>query len=285
MRQTVRTSIPLNDIIFPYVKFNHPEFARVLTWMKQQVLTPEDLDDPDALVKTKGVFKEISANVGGIDFVFGTGGMHASVKPQRITATDEWLINVDVKGFYPALAGNRLAPEHLGEAYTREYAKLGPEREEWQKKKGKKCIEANALKLASNGPWGQSNNPYTIFFDSKYAMTIPINGQLLLCMLAEWLLVVPTIQLIQANTDGITYRIHRDFEPQAAAICKQWEAYTLLTLEYADYKGMWIRDVNNYIAQNMKGELKTKKAHTGIPTLCNARKVSAKLNHRHGTKI
>lgn len=262
MRQTIRSSIALKDIIFPYVYFNNPEFARVLTWMKEQVLSPDSLD-PEATVQTKGAFKGIVAHVGGIDFHFGTGGMHASVPAQRIIATEEWLLrDIDVEGYYPSLATvNRLAPAHLGEAYIREYAKLKPERKEWQKNKGKKCVEANALKLASNGPWGQSNNAFTIFFDSQYAMTIPINGQLLLCMLAEWLLVVPTLRLIQANTDGITYYVHRNFEPQAAEICKRWEAYTLLTLEYANYKRMWIRDVNNYVAENMKGELKQKGAY------------------------
>lgn len=262
-RQTYRSRIALNDIIFPYIRFSDPEFARVLTWMKAQVLAPEDLDDPDAQVKTKGVFKGIIANVGGIEFHFGTGGMHASVKPQRIIATDEWLIrDIDVKGFYPDIAiKNKLAPEHLGEAYTREYAKIPIEREEWQKKKGKKCVEANSLKLAANGPWGQSNNIYTSFYDPKYAMTIPINGQLLLCMLAEWLLTVPTLQIIQANTDGITYRIHREFEPHAAEIRKHWQNYTLLTLEDVSYKSMFIRDVNNYVAEDMKGELKQKGAY------------------------
>lgn len=263
MRQTVRSRIALNEIIFPYIYFNNPEFARVLTWMKQQVLTPEDLDDPDALVKTKGVFKGLTANVGGIEFYFGTGGIHGSVKPQRIIATDEWLtVDIDVEGFYPAIARvNRLAPAHLGDAYIREYAKIPIERKEWQERKGKKCVEANALKLAANGPWGQSNNAFTIFFDSQYAMTIPINGQLLLCMLADWLSTVPTLQMIQANTDGLTYRIHRDFEPQAIAIRKQWQDYTLLTLEPAQYKRMFIRDVNNYVAENMKGELKLKGAY------------------------
>jgi len=34
-------------------------------------------------------------------------------------------------------------------------------------------------------------------------MTITINGQLLLCMLAERLAVIPSLELIQVNTDGI----------------------------------------------------------------------------------
>lgn len=246
-RQTPRFKIALADIIFPYIKFNNPEFQRVLDFMKQQVLTPDDLDDPDAQIKTKGVFKGLTANVGGIEFVFGTGGVHASVSAQKFIASGDWIIrDIDVKALYPNVAiKNRLYPEHLGEPFITVYEGISAERDLY--KKG--TTENATLKLANNGPWGQSNNRYSVFYDPKYAMTIPINGQLMICMLAEWLMTVPTIQLIQANTDGITYRIHRDHEPAAAALCRQWEAFTLLKLEDADYSRMWIRDVNNYVAE------------------------------------
>lgn len=258
MRQTFRNRIALKDVIFPYITFQNPEFQRVHAWMLQQVLTPDDLLDEDAPVATKGVFKGVVANVGGVEFKFGTGGIHASVPPQRIIATDEWrIIDDDVEGYYPrAAVVNNVAPAHLGEAYTREYAKLAPERKEWQRKKGKKCVEANALKLSGNGVYGKSNSMYSCFLDAQYTMTITINCQLLLCMLAEWLLTVPTLQIIQANTDGITYRIHRDYIKQSKQIKKQWEDYTLLKLETAEYTKMFIRDVNNYVAEgyDSKGE-------------------------------
>lgn len=269
-RQTVRSSIVLNDIIFPYIQFNNPEFSRVLTWLKQQKLTPEELLSEDdieggksGVVATKGVFKGIQANVGDITFYFGTGGIHASVVPQRIVATDEWLIkDVDVAGYYPATAiVNRLAPAHLGDHYVREYGKLPLERKEWQKKKGKKCVEANSLKLAGNGVYGKSNSPFSVFYDPQYTMAVTINCQLLLCMLAEWLLTVPTLKIIQANTDGITYYIHRDYEPMAVEIRDRWQKFTCLELEDVSYKRMFIRDVNNYIAEPIKGDLKQKGAY------------------------
>jgi hypothetical protein len=271
-RQTPRLRIPLAEIIFPYVQFSNPEFQRVLAFMRAQVLTPDDLDDPDATVKTKGVFKGLVAHVGGIEFKFGTGGVHGSVESQRFVASDEWpLYDIDVEGLYPNIAiKNRLAPEHLGERFTEEYANIPVER----KLHAKGTYENASLKLAANVPWGQSNNKYSIFFDPKYAMTIPINGQLMLCMLVEWLLTVPTIQLIQVNTDGITYRIHRDHQPAAVEIQKQWQAFTHLTLEEAVYKRMWIRDVNNYVAEDMKGKLKLKGAYWHPDALDYAKSIS-----------
>jgi len=53
-RQTIRTAIPLADLIFPYVEFRHPEFQRILTWMRTQTLTPDELSESDA-IRTKGV--------------------------------------------------------------------------------------------------------------------------------------------------------------------------------------------------------------------------------------
>lgn len=265
-RQTPRFRIALNDIIFPYVQFEHLEFRRIHDYLNQQVLKTDEIkgfDDGPPKIKTKGVFKGLTANVGGIDFHFGTGGIHGSVSSQCLVATDEWLIrDIDVKALYPSIAiVNRLYPEHLGETFVDIYAELPKERDEWKKKKGSKCSEANSMKLGANSVYGNSNNPYSVFYDPKFTITITVNGQLMLCMLAERLAKVPTLKIIQINTDGITYFIHKDHEPQAAAYCKEWEALTALVLEDADYSRMWIRDVNSYIAEDVDGSLKIKGAY------------------------
>lgn len=258
-RQTPRRQIKLSEIIFPYIAFENPEFQRVHQFMFAQTLTPEDIDDPEAPIKTKGVFTNLNANVGGLTFHFGTGGVHASVERQKFFSDDDYVIqDIDVEGLYPNVAiVNGLAPEHLGGAFIVEYAKIPEER----KTHAKGTYQNGALKLAANGPWGQSNNKFSVFYDPKYAMTIPINGQLMICMLAEQLVKVPTLQLIQANTDGITYKIRRDHVHLAKQIEDWWQGYTKLKLEYAEYKGMWIRDVNNYIALDTKGKLKQKGAY------------------------
>lgn len=256
-RQTVRDRVALRDIIFPYVRFDNPEFQRVHAFMMDQVLTPDELAGPESTaIKTKGVFTNLTASVGGLTFHFGTGGVHASVERQRFTATDEWLIrDIDVAALYPSIAVvNRLAPEHLGDAFVNEYAKIPIER----KTHAKGTYMNASLKLAANGAWGKSNSIYSCFYDPKYAMQIPINGQLMICMLAEKLVEIPTIRLVQVNTDGITYMIHRDHLETARAIEQWWQDYTQLVLEDAQYSRMWIRDVNGYIAEYTDGKLKQK---------------------------
>jgi len=259
-RQTPRQRIALGEIIFPYVRFDHPEFNRVLDYMRTQVLTPADIDDPDAPVQTKGVFKGLSANVGGITFHFGTGGMHGSVERRVYRVGDGRIIrDIDVGGLYPAIGVvNKLAPAHLGARFVEEYAKIPQER----KLHAKGTIPNASLKLAANGGgFGMSNNRYSPIYDPQFTMTITINGQLMICMLAEWLVQIPTLELIQCNTDGITYAIDEGWEPRAAWTCRLWEATTGLVLEDADYRAMWIRDVNSYVAEDVKGKLKRKGAY------------------------
>lgn len=256
-RQTPRNRIALNDIIFPKVRFEHPEFQRVLDFMRAQTLTPDDITDLESTdIKTKGVFSNLTANVGGIEFYFGTGGIHGSVSAQRIIATDEWEIHdIDVEGLYPRCAVvNQLRPEHLGALFVHEYAQIPLERKKY--KKG--TVENAALKLAANGTYGNSNNKFSVFYDPKFTLTITVNCQLLLCMLAERLVNVPTLQIVQINTDGITYRIHRDYQPQALAIQAQWEQETQFVLERVQFKRVWIADVNTFVMETIDGKFKQK---------------------------
>lgn len=253
-RQTVRSHIPVRDMIFPYIQFRHPEFQRIHAFMEQVALTPSDMS------KEAGKDQEsplsITAQVAGLTFAFGSGGVHASVESQRFVATDDWIIrDIDVAGMYPAISNvNKLAPEHLGRAFVEVYAMLPTERAQWAK-----GTQENArLKLAGNAAWGKSKSPHSCFYDPKYALTVPINGQLMLCMLVDWLLDVPTIKILQANTDGTTYMVHRDHLGQCKAIEKHWQDHTQLVLEDVQYSRLWLKDVSNYVAEYTSGKLKLK---------------------------
>lgn len=265
MRQTPRDSIALKDVVFPYVRLENPSFKRIYDYLTSQTLTSDDLGDVEqsSMIKTKGVFTDLTTTAGGVEYHYGVGGIHGSIEKKRVQATDNWwIVDVDVSSLYPSIAiVNGLHPEHLGERFATVYGDLKKERKKWQKEKGKKCTEANAIKLALNGAYGKSNSIFSVMYDPKFTMSITINGQLMLSMLLERLLTVPTLQVIQANTDGITYYIHKDNEPQALAICREWERLTRLDLEHARYSKMYIRDVNNYIAIGLDGKAKLKGAY------------------------
>lgn len=252
-RKTKRDRIALADIIFPYVRFSHPEFNRILSWMRSQVITE---DEVTGKLKTKGVFTDVHATVGGLDFHFGTGGIHGCVPSQVVRSDAETMIrDIDVAGLYPAIAiVNKLYPEHLGERFVFEYAQLPIERAKY--KKG--TPRSNAFKLSANGSYGNSNNEHSFLYDPKFTLTITVNGQLMLAQLCEWLLTVPSVRLLQANTDGVTYTIRRDQIAKAQEIEKAWQAFTRLVLEDAEYDVMFIGDVNNYCARSTSDKWKLK---------------------------
>lgn len=248
-RQTVRHRIALGDVVFPYVRFERPEFQRVLDFFRSTTIT-----------ETKGVFEGLNAVVDGFQFDFGTGGIHGSIPSQVVRSDDEYVvIDVDVASYYPNLAiANRLYPEHLSEKFCDIYKSVYDQRASY----AKGTAENAMLKLALNGVYGDSNNVYSPFYDPAYTMAITINGQLLLCMLAERLIALNGVTMVQANTDGLTVRAPRVQHEAVRDVCKWWEQLTGLQLEEAIYSRMMIRDVNNYIAEYAEsGKLKRKGAY------------------------
>jgi len=251
--QTYRSEIRLSDIILPYVTFRHPEFIRIHAWLRQQVIT-----------ETKGVLTDINCTINDFTFRFGTGGIHGSVTRQHVMADDQYLlIDLDVTSYYPNITiMNKLYPAHLGELFVDIYSDVMAQRQEY--KKG--TPENQMLKLALNGVYGDSNNPYSPFYDPQYMMAVTVNGQLLLCMLAEDLmLTVPGLSMIQINTDGLTVRVPRHHEWLVTQACDRWQRITRLNLERGDYERMYIRDVNNYLAVGTDGKIKRKGAYENAP--------------------
>jgi len=89
-------------------------------------------------------------------------------------------------------------------------------------------------------------------------MFITVNGQLLITLLTENILLNTDAQLLQANTDGITVKVSRNQYDAVKQIMKDWEILTGLELEEAQYKSMFIRDVNSYLAVTTNGKYKGK---------------------------
>ena len=250
-RQTVRNKISLSEVVFPYIQFQHPEFQRIHNYFLSQ--TVYDANDLTA----------VSATINDFRFDFGKGGIHGSIRDGiAVAEPDAPIIDLDVTSYYPSLAiVNRLAPEHLGDTFCDIYAQIKSQRV--QHPKGSAANKM--LKLALNGVYGDTGNKYSPFFDMKYLLSITINGQLLLCMLAEHLMKIPGLQLIQINTDGLTVKVPRDGIPQLKAVSEWWQDFTKLDLEEVEYSRMFVRDVNNYIGEYTDGKLKRKGAYENLP--------------------
>ena len=268
--QTVRRSMRLNEIIFPYVEFERPEFNAVLDWVKKQEIREtkgvftgiDDLGDLEQYANLKTVKKKIknlNCIIDGFQFDFGTGGIHGSVESTIVESDEHFaVIDYDVTSLYPSIAiANNIFPEHLTEKFCSIYATMKKDRMSY----AKGTPENAMLKLALNGVYGDSNNPFSPFYDPLYTMTITINGQMMLCMLAEMMMEVEGLSLIQINTDGVTVKVPRSKVDDVEKINVIWQNLTGLDLERVDYDKMFIRDVNNYIGLYTNGKLKRKGAY------------------------
>ena len=249
--QTPRQYIEFKSIIIPKIKFQQESFNNVLTWFKGKTL--------DCINTKNNSHIKLQSKLGGLDFHFGAGGVHASVESKYFESDDDYVIkDIDVAGMYPAVAiANGFHPQHLGDSFLLHYKQLGEDRKQYPKG----TMMNATLKLANNGVYGDSNNPYSPFFDPRYTFSVTVNGQLQLLELAERISMIPTVTLIQANTDGITVKIKRDMVPFFDYWCREWERHTGLMLEEVDYSRMWIRDVNNYMSEGVDGKIKRKGAY------------------------
>lgn len=244
-RQTFRSLIEFKNIIMPKIHFKTEIFQEVLSWFKQQAIVITDKERPK-LIK----------DLAGLEFHFGVGGVHASADGKIFHSDDEYqIIDIDVASMYPSVAiANRFAPEHLGDSFVEVYKQIKQDRARYPKGTPRNA----AMKLAGNGAYGNSNNPFSPFYDPQFTMLITVNGQLQLLQLVEMMDLLPDCELIQANTDGITVRLKKELIPLFKMWCQIWEQMTGLVLEEVLYSRMLIRDVNNYIAETMDGKLKRK---------------------------
>lgn len=247
-RQTYRQVIDFNRIILPKIYYRTEPYQEVLSWFKSQKIDITSSKRP-----------KLKKQLAGLEFHFGVGGVHASADNKIYHSTDtHQIIDIDVAGMYVAVAiANKFAPEHLGQAFVDAYRQIKEDRARYPKGTPRNA----AMKLAGNGAFGNSNNPYSPFYDPQYTFTVTTNGQLQLLQLVEMIELLPDCELIQANTDGVTIKINKKHEHLFKLWCDEWEKMTGLVLERVDYSRMWIRDVNNYIAEKTDGELKRKGAY------------------------
>jgi hypothetical protein len=245
--RTYRPRIDVNNLILPYINFKTKEFDDLLTFYKEQSIT-----------KTKGDL-DYSVILKGFKYDFKSGGLHGCIKSGVYYSDDQYvIIDLDVASLYPSIGVlNELYPQHLGKAFCSIYKDILDQRVA-AKKEGNMAI-SDALKLALNSVFGKSNDIHSFLFDPLYTMTTTVNGQLLLGMLAERLVLsIEDMTILQVNTDGITVRINKDHLELYYTICKHWERLTKLTLEFVEYQKMWIADVNNYGALTTTGKIKNK---------------------------
>jgi hypothetical protein len=283
------TDVPLENVIFPYISFRTPEFQKLLvkfksTTMGKSVLDEFEerinnrdsndiekfmgiLDDMDLQLKKKADSKQkkgfgYHAWLQGIRIDYGIGGVHACAPSGVYSSDDEYVLrDSDVKSYYPNIAiRNKLHPRQFRQdVFSHTYEYIYNQRVEAQKTGDK--VTSDGLKLSLNGVFGKSLDKYSSFLDPTFFAGITINGQLMLTMFVEMVIMaIPKAKLIQLNTDGVTFLLPRNSTDIYDRVCEDWMSKTQMVLEHADYSKMIIRDVNNYFAVKEDGGIKEKGA-------------------------
>jgi hypothetical protein len=94
-------------------------------------------------------------------------------------------------------------------------------------------------------------------YDRQLTLFTTITGEFSLMMLIEAYELVG-INVISANTDGVTVRIRKDLLDKMFEINNWWCEITKYQLERTDYKKIIFSTVNDYIAIKTNGEIKKK---------------------------
>lgn len=244
--KTERSSIDLKDCISNQVVFKGKILNELLNSIKS---TTWNLGD-----KFK---RTVVINNSKYDILLG--GLHSSNKPMVVETTNTHkIIDLDFGSYYPNLMINlNIFPEHLSKRFLNLFKRIVNERLE-AKAAGNKTV-ADALKIVINSVYGKLNFDYGWLKDAKASYSVTLNGQLFLLMLIEEL-ELEGIEIFYANTDGATAKVPVDKIDRFYEICKEFEEYVDIPLEFANYKKCIIRDVNNYSIQTEDGKIKEKGA-------------------------
>jgi len=236
-----------------WLSFATPELQAVLEKVRGakfhvagngSVEMPPELDDY-AVPIGRGVYR------------MGIGGLHSSEKCASHAADDQWMIlDRDVASYYPAIILNcHLAPRHLGDIFLDVYRGIVNRR--LDAKHSGDTVTANSLKITINGSFGKLGSKWSTLYSPDLMIQVTLTGQLALMMLIEMLHLVG-IEVVSANTDGIVIRALRAQRQLLDGMFALWEHTTGFQTEETQYRAIYSRDVNAYVAVKVKGGVKTK---------------------------
>lgn len=245
--RTERTKLSFNKIIFPHIKFQTPELQKMLSEMKQVVITRTNKD---------AFSKEIEFY--GTKYTLATGGIHSVDRPGIFRSTDNYTyIHYDIGSFYPStMVAYNIAPKHLNQQVftkmvdyfrtTRLKCKHTADDVEMLIKGVPNKLSAEALKIVINAIYGKFGSETYFLYDRFAQMQVTINGQLMVMMVIESL-ELAGIHVISANTDGIIVKLYKNKEEQFKQITDEWCAFNKMTADSERYKLFITRDINNYL--------------------------------------
>ena len=183
--------------------------------------------------------------------------LHSINQPEIVVPKeDEMLLDADAASLYPTLLIEwGFVPKHLGTEFLNTYSNIKKERIE-AKHNGNK-VKNETLKLTLNSVTGLMQNEYSWLYSPEDVMRIRMNGQLILLMLAERLILATGCRVIQYNTDGIFILLKKSQYETYKQVVSEFEKIVRLSFEDEEFEKFVQFAVNDYIAIH-KGYTETK---------------------------
>jgi hypothetical protein len=256
-----------------YVAFQDPQLQEALAEMSSVDIKV----GPSGHAECPKAIRERVVTIGGKKYKVGMGGLHSQEKRQAVVSDSTLrIIDRDVTGYYPRLIlHNGFGPPQLGAVFFRAFGGMVDRRTAAKREVERldkinfpktdpyyKAVkaEADGLKISNNGIFGKTADPFSTVYHVPSMVQITLTGQLCLLMAIEWL-ELAGIPVISANTDGIVVACPADKYDLLLQVFAAWEQRTGLETEETEYRALYSRDVNNYIAVKMDGKTKTKGAY------------------------
>jgi DNA polymerase elongation subunit (family B) len=244
--RTERHIIHYENIVFESIKFESDVLREMLNDLKTK-----------KYFKNQPFFKrDIVFN--GTKYQLGIGGLHSDDRPEFFKSDEKVkIIDCDITSFYPSIIiKNDLFPAHLGQTFLSLFKRIVDDR--IKAKHEGRISEADVLKICINSVFGKTLFEHHWLYDPLVGLRTTINGQLLLLMLIEKL-VLNEFNVISANTDGIITIVPTDREEEYKNVCNTWCKETSFELEYTEYLSYIRTSVNDYIAvKSLEPTIQTK---------------------------
>jgi len=197
--------------------------------------------------------------IGNTIYKIGLGGIHSQEKKLVVESDDEYVLrNADIASMYPSiilLMG--LYPLSCGRKFLDVYNDIYTTR--LKAKISGDSIVNGGLKIALNGSYGKLGSKYSFLYAPELMLSVTLTGQLMMLMLIEELN-DKGFNVVSSNTDGIEVKVLRSRLEEYEAIIFDWELTTGMNMEHGEYKALYARDVNNYVAK-YDGYVKAKGAY------------------------
>lgn len=268
--------IVVKDYIQPCIEFKTKPFKDLLKWYQNMTITINEHDEEVrkeqrakdnkrirtweelVLQEEKTKFKR-NVLCGNLLHTFALGGVHSVNKPEIFQEDKDYIIrDEDVESYYPSLALiYSFGPDGFRQAFLevmqflkdgRVVAKLiAKDKTKTDQERSEANLINEVYKLALNSILGNLKNKYSVYYAPHMNVAICVNGQLMLAMLIEEC-ELKGIRCIASNTDGATFKIHRNDIALFEDIRNKWVEKTQMKLETALYEKMVIYAVNDYVA-------------------------------------